>query len=588
MDVDKIKKRGWLLWAGVVLLTVLCGTLAVLQYRWIGEVAQAERGRIQEDLQSRLDLLRRNLNEQVSAACSGYLPNASDFQRLSRDKAYLQHYRDRKAAGDHVVRRIALAIPRDDDLDLWFPDHSGTRFIRAEWPSDWAGMHEHLLGRLRGLPPVPNELRTVTLLEFPRFGSEWDKSHDRSIVPEREWLVLELDEDFLARTVIPAMLDQYFTETRNLDYRIDAASGGLPTAIIYTSRDDAKSDWTADASIRLLDIAPMALGAGSRVSMSPAQENGTQQTANAGSAGPYRGLWLLRVRDRAGTADVLAAQARWRNVLLSAGILLLILLTAASLLKFSRQAQQMAEMQMNFVASVSHELRTPLAVIRTAAYNLRGDLARRPDQVVRYGSLIQEESEKLSSLVEQVLRYGNARAGRRLQERKSIGVDRVIENSMKAVQREAGERNVQIEEQIESGLPLILADEEALSHALQNLLDNALKYGTNENHWIGLFAARSCNGHSSNIEIRVADRGPGIPPNEQASIFDSFFRGQLPLRDQIHGTGLGLSLVRSIVEAHGGTVRVNSSEGHGAEFIIEIPAASPELRYERTDTVGRG
>jgi two-component system, OmpR family, phosphate regulon sensor histidine kinase PhoR len=200
--------------------------------------------------------------------------------------------------------------------------------------------------------------------------------------------------------------------------------------------------------------------------------------------------------------------------------------------------------------------------------------------------LIQRESEKLSALVEQVLRYGNTRAGRVLQECKRVGVDRLIENSVKAIQAEASERNVQIERHIEPGLPLVLADEEAMSHALQNLLDNALKYATYENRWIGVFASQSSNGQHSHIEIRVADLGPGIPVNERASIFDSFFRGQLPLKDQIHGTGLGLSLVKSIVEAHGGTVRVNSGGRQGAEFIITIPAASPETQHERSDTVG--
>jgi signal transduction histidine kinase len=584
MDPDTIKKRSWLLWVGVALLSCLCATLAVLQYRWIGEVAQAERRRLQDDLQSRLDLLRRNLNEQISAACSGYLPVASDFEKLSRDEAYLHPYRDRKAAGDQIVRRIALAIPGDKDVALWFPNDSGTRFIRAQWPPEWAGMHEHLLARLRGLPPVPNELRTATLLEFPRFGMEAGRSDNRNNLREQEWLVLELDQDVLARTVIPAMLDQYVGDTRKLDYRIDGASGGVPTAFIYASGDDPKGGWTPDASIRLMDITPTALGAGSPAAIGQERRSGAQQTADSG--GPYRGLWLLRVRDRAGTADALAGQARRRNVFLSAGILLLILLTAAALLTFSRQAQRMAELQMNFVANVSHELRTPLSVIRTAAYNLRGDLARRSDHVVRYGNLIEKESEKLSSLVEQVLRYGNARAGRALQECKPVGVDRLIENGVSAVEAQAAERHVRIERHIEAGLPLVLADEEAMSHALQNLLDNALKYATEDNRWIGVFASRSSNGQPHYVEVRVADRGPGIPVREQASIFDSFFRGRLPLKDQIHGTGLGLSLVKGIVEAHGGTVRVKSRDRQGAEFIVRIPAILPETQHERAHTLG--
>src|ERR1700693_6573404 len=106
--------------------------------------------------------------------------------------------------------------------------------------------------------------------------------------------------------------------------------------------------------------------------------------------------------------------------------------TIYALVRVSRRAQNLAELQMNFVAGVSHELRTPLTVIRTAAYNLRGDLATQPGQVARYGALIREQAEKLSALVEQVLRYGNARAGRTLQKREPLAVPELIEAGLLA------------------------------------------------------------------------------------------------------------------------------------------------------------
>ena len=95
--------------------------------------------------------------------------------------------------------------------------------------------------------------------------------------------------------------------------------------------------------------------------------------------------WTLMVRHRSGSLEKLVEQARRRNLALSAGLLLLIVATVATLVRFSRQAQRLAELQINFVAGVSHELRTPLTVIRTAAYNLRGRMAERPEHVERYG-----------------------------------------------------------------------------------------------------------------------------------------------------------------------------------------------------------
>jgi len=286
------------------------------------------------------------------------------------------------------------------------------------------------------------------------------------------------------------------------------------------------------------------------------------------------------VHHHAGSLEAIVVQARRRNLALSAGLLLLILATIASLVRFSRRAQVVAELQMNFVAGVSHELRTPLTVIRTAAYNLRGNLANQPGQVARYGASIQRESEKLSALVEQVLRYGNVTAGRVLQERVPLAIEELIESSVQEARISLGHQELVVEKRIEPGLPRVLADEAAMKHALRNLLDNALKYGTQANNWIGIVASMPQNGERSTVEIRIADRGPGIPPQELEHIFDSFFRGRRALQDQIHGTGLGLSLVRKIVEAHGGTVSVKSKQGEGVEFIVRIPSVPPESQNE--------
>jgi signal transduction histidine kinase len=230
-------------------------------------------------------------------------------------------------------------------------------------------------------------------------------------------------------------------------------------------------------------------------------------------------------------------------------------------------------------------LRTPLTVIRTAAYNLRGDLVNQPGQVARYGALIREQAEKLSALVEQVLRYGNARAGRVLQKRELVAVQELIEAGLLAARNAAPAKNVVAEKHIEPDLPLILADRESMQHALQNLFENAMKYGAPGGDWIGISATPTKNGGPAAIEIRVTDRGPGIPAEEREYIFDPFFRGQRALSDQIHGTGLGLNLVKRIIEAHGGTVAVRDNAGPGAEFIVRLPvapstavSAAPSLR----------
>jgi hypothetical protein len=151
MDLEKIEKRAWLSWAGITLLLILCAILAALQYRWIGEVAHAEHQRLREDLESRLNLLRRSLNDDVSNACYAYVPSRSEIERLGRGQAYLRRYGNRKHTAEQVVRQIALAVPENEDVTLLVPDASGTHFSHTVWPASWSAMHERLLAGKKNL-----------------------------------------------------------------------------------------------------------------------------------------------------------------------------------------------------------------------------------------------------------------------------------------------------------------------------------------------------------------------------------------------------------------------------------------------------
>jgi signal transduction histidine kinase len=572
MDLEIIKRQKGLSWVAITLLVLLCAVLGVLQYRWIGEVAAAERQRLQNDLQSRLDLLRRNLNDQISSACYAYIPTTAEILRLGRDEAYLLQYRSRLESHDPIVRRIALAVPRKGDLALLFPDRVGDHFTPGDWPPQWTSMRERLLLKVRGGPITPNRPQISTLLEFPRFGPAQNNSANEKILTEQEWLLLELNQSFIGGTLIPEMVRRYLGDPDKPDYDSEIVLDANPSAVIYKSPLEPGEDshWIPDASVKLLEVSPMP-------NFPDGPTDRSMPSSPASSPGlSAQGVWLLRVHRHAGSLDTIVIQARRRNLVLSAGLLLLIIATIAALVRFSRQSQKVAELQMNFVAGVSHELRTPLTVIRTAAFNLRGNLANQPAQVARYGALIQKEGEKLSALVDQVLRYGNVTAGRVLDARAPLAISDLIEGSLRESRIAVENPQLIVEKKIDEGLPPVLADEVALQHALRNLLDNAVKYGAQPSNWIGVFASAPPNGAQSTVEIRIADRGPGIPPDELENIFDSFFRGKRALQDQIHGTGLGLSLVKKIVEAHGGTINIRSREGEGVEFTIRIPAIAPD------------
>lgn len=586
-------RRPWLSWASVGVLAILCGSLALLQNHWIAEVSRADRERLQQQLQDELNHVAREFNTAITTASGALLPSQPEIEGLGREKAYEVRYAQWKQSHERIFSRIALVVPHGDSVDLLNLNLDSGEFSAVNWPPEWAGVREELLARLNH-QFVPGIAGPRNLITLPRFAGPQGMPRTRpAAVPnrEQEWITLELSLDYVRSTMLPDLLRRYLAGGGSkMNYEAMVVDSADPSKVVYQS-NGAQIQGSPDASVSLFNVNYGEMmrprdhqsrhfppgpppddfrhGMGHRPGPPPDGASGGQPGQ---PPGPPPGRWRLLVRHQAGSLEAVVARARWQNLATSLGILLLILATVAALVRFSRRAQQLAELQMNFVAGVSHELRTPLTVIRTAAFNLRGKLATKPEQVERYGVLIQEESEKLTALVEQILRFAGARAGHAIRAREPIAIETVIEDGLRS--SGAAGSNFIVEKQVEPGLPLVLADQLAMKFAVQNLVENAMKYGTEGSNWIGIYASSSKKDNA--VEVRVADHGPGIPADEQEHIFDEFFRGRRAVQDQVHGTGLGLNLVKRIVEAHGGTIRVLSEPSKGTQFVLSIPAISSE------------
>jgi len=578
MSPERNKPRTILSWLFVSALFVLCGVLGVLQYRLIGEVSDAARERLLGSLRASLNRFSSDFNTELSTAARAILPvNSPDVQAVEAALAARYEQWKTTARRHQVFRRVAIAEPRENALVLRSLDLNTGALETTEWPESWSLLKQRL-ERMAwpedrdGRPPGPPPERDALVFEVPIFGSP-RPGPPRPPFGRREiaWLVFEANVPYVRDTLLPEMLQRDLA-----DYQVAVVTKANPPRVIYESDpDDArKISGSADASVSFFDVQYE-----TRQTGPPMRGRGPGGIPPGGpgpgfSPGPGSGRWQMYVRNRAGSLEAVVTRARRLNLALTTGVLLLLAASVAALIRFTQRAQKLAELQMGFVAGVSHELRTPLAVIHTAGYNLQGKMAHNPAQVERYGVLIQKESGRLTDLVEQVLRFAGAEAGRLIHEPEPLSVESVIDDTMESSKAVIDDSHCVIEKAIEPGLPLILGDPMALKHALQNLLSNAAKYGTKGSNWIGIFASRATDHGRTMVEIRVADRGPGIPADEQEQIFDPFFRGQRAVQDQVHGTGLGLNLVKKIVEAHGGTIRVKSEPMKGAEFIVRIPEAA--------------
>lgn len=566
--------------------------LAVLQYRWIGEVSRAEEVRLKANLHNSLNRLANDFNDNISRSVNALTlrdGGGVPADPKERERLYIQKFMLWSDGNLHnrLFASIVRILPNaaDDGASLRLLDQKKLQFHPMDWPTNWGPLRERIERQVdeeRGPRRPPPHFDGLDVILVPMFDS-------RSRQPV-EWTAFELDLNYVRWTMMPEFMDR-LTRAVGPGYDAELVSLGDPSVVLYQSAPNVRIDAsTADAQAGLLEVRPRNFPPPDR----PHEMGGPEH-----SPPPPRmtmppqahGRWLLSVRHEAGSLDALVARTRLRNIMVTTAVLMLMLLTIAALVRFTRRAQALSELQMQFVAGVSHELRTPLTVIRTAAHNLTSGIVKTGDvnQVQRYGRLIGSETDKLTALVEQVLAFANSEAGRAIRKREPVAVESLIQQSLADCGPAIADAQCVVESTIAADLPPLWGDPMALRQALQNLLNNAAKYGA-DGRWIGVTAAMAAGPKQQPlVEIRITDRGAGIPEDERSQIFEPFYRGRRAVDDQVHGTGLGLALVKRIVEAHGGTIGVEAGpDQRGTEFTVRIPPAPPEEVDEFADiTSGR-
>lgn len=282
---------------------------------------------------------------------------------------------------------------------------------------------------------------------------------------------------------------------------------------------------------------------------------------------PFKGL-ALGIKFQGTTAEAIGR--RWvTQSFMILGVLSVLMIGGLVLTYRSVNKQvALARLKSDFVSNVSHELRTPLALIRLYAETLELGRITTNEKKNEYYSIIRKESERLTALINNILDFSRIEAGRKEYDFKETDIAELVRNTLDSYRFQIEQQGFALEEQIEPNIPKVRVDREAIARALVNLVNNALKYSDHEK-FLGVKLYRE----QSVLKLEVIDRGIGIERNEQSRIFEKFYRTCDPLVHNTKGSGLGLSLVRHITEAHGGDVEVESTPGHGSKFTLKLPIA---------------
>jgi len=246
-----------------------------------------------------------------------------------------------------------------------------------------------------------------------------------------------------------------------------------------------------------------------------------------------------------------------------------------------RRQQELNDLKSNFVSSVSHELRAPIASVRLMAENLERGKIPAAEKQQEYYQFIVQECRRLSSLIENVLDFSRIEQGRKQYEMEPTDLATLVRTTVQLMEPCAVEKGVclRLESPDQPAIASVEAhvDGRAIQQALVNLIDNAIKHSA-AGQTVSVALVRRAAPPAPAVHISVTDQGPGIPAAEQEKIFERFYRRGSELRRETPGIGIGLSLVKHIMEAHGGRVTVHSEPGQGSRFTLEIPLhASPPV-----------
>ena len=553
--------------AAIVVMTIVVFTLAILQYRWTNQLSGEEQNRMEEALDTSVKNFTEEFAYDIAGLCQSFEINP-DVSPSALEVRILRQYADwikttsrsGLLSGIYVWRMDAQQKDSFEALNM-----DSRRFERGAWPAAMGSFEQALARQGEELSTGMSDRQAAYYpwkfyedgpsLVRPIFEVSPRGNTDTMEVKEVGFLILQLNGSFFRRVYLPELADRHFG---GLDFEIAVRTVGPPYEPIYLSTAEFPVATTSpDAEVNLFD--------------SVAEEARRRGQPPVQASSPA-GQWQLVAQHPSGSLEAAVSDYRRRNLAISLGLLFILAATLALIFSVARRAERFAKLQMELVASISHELCTPLAVINSAVENLADGVVDNPGQVQEYAAILRDQGGRLERLLDQVLLFASGRGERSQFELRPIDVGPVVAQSLarsEPILRDAG---FVVENAIAKDLPPIKADPEAVNTCVENLISNAIKYA-GEKQWLGVEVRKMDVNSHSEVQVSVEDKGIGIAPGDLPHIFEPFYRVQSVRDGQIRGVGLGLHLVKRMMEGMGGQVTASSQFGKGTCFTLHFPTA---------------
>ena len=552
----------------ILVMTAVVVVLAVLQYRWTAQISASEQNRLKTQLETSVRDFNGEFSYDFERLCEGFeiapQPPSSTFE-AAISRQYLNWSKTTSRPGLVGALHIWQPAPAQA-LHLESFDPRTSKFEAAAWPDDLKSLRRFLAQELGLLQPVIFDRDAVyypwtfyedaPALIRPLFRLSPNDADVGSDAHPAGFLIVEINREFLDDEYLPELAGWHFGD---MGLEVAIRSAKPPYKKIFSSDPGFPAASTRpDASLNLFD----SVGEEAR-----RRGRAPVQTSNAAAQ------WQLLVQDPAGSLDVAVDRWRRRNLAISFGLLAILALSAVLIFSVARRAERLAKLQMEFVAGVSHELYTPVAVINSAAENLVDGVVENPQQMQEYGGMIRDQGRRLEHLLDQVLSFAAGQFRGPDRSLHPIEIAPIVAQSLALSEPLLRDAGFVVERRIDENLPLIAADPASVRICIENLLSNVMKYAESGG-WVRV-RARVSPTEASEVEVIVEDKGAGIAPGDLPNIFDPFYRAQAARDIQARGVGLGLYLVKRIMEGMDGSVTVSSELGCGSRFVLHFPVSTP-------------